>query len=409
MAEQNRLLIFVWVYPHWGGSQVYLLSLIEEARRDHDILVLVPRDSDERVLETLRDKGLRFEVFGEHWMHEPSAGPLKKLALAVRKLRSENDIVGSVLRHVRGRDVIVHADIGFWQSLIPLIRLSRRTDFIAPMHTALPGAEGIRGKLWRLRGKTIARERRFHVLASNNEARESLYQYMPEDFVERVRVAYSGFDAAEISAIPDGGEAAFRGRFNIADDELFICTVGQFIERKGRSILLKAAADMRKAGLKFKLVWFGTSAVADEDRAIIAAADVFDSFRLVGADECSSRVELLSAIKAADVFILTSLQEGLPLALVEAMALGKPSIATRINAIPEAIEHGRNGILIKPGNSNAVVEALTALAKDPGLRERLGMEAKRTAFDKFERKRSAAVAMRLYNEVFTARDEDRNL
>jgi glycosyltransferase involved in cell wall biosynthesis len=84
----------------------------------------------------------------------------------------------------------------------------------------------------------------------------------------------------------------------------------------------------------------------------------------------------LSEVARADVFVLASFAEGLPVALMEAMALGVPCISTMIAAIPELIDDKENGLLIPPANPEALCDALRTLAIDPKFRASLALRAR---------------------------------
>lgn len=400
MGEARRLLIFIWTYPNWGGSQMYFLSIIKEARKFDDVLVFVSEDSEDRVFDTLNELKIEYEMLGRQWKYDPTAGFGAKIAAHFGKLRSEHILVKKVLSRARGRRTIVQTDMGFWQSLLPLLRMARNTNVLMTIHTALPKMDNWRGKWWRLRGRLMAAQDRFYVQASNAEARDSLYQYLPSSFTDEIPVAYSGFDGDEIAQIAGHETEEIRRRFAVGKNEILICTVGQFIERKGRSIVRDAINILSNNGLRFKFVWLGTSPASDADRKTAASFILDDRFQLVGGDEIGSRKELLSVVKAADIFVLASLQEGLPIALLEAMALGRPCIATRVNAIPEAIGSGQYGVLVDAGDPKVLAAAIMHLAEDPEKRNELGQNAKRAAFEKFEQRESAQTVLGLYNKIF---------
>ena len=129
--------------------------------------------------------------------------------------------------------------------------------------------------------------------------------------------------------------------------------------------------------------------------------DLGESFRVLGGDEIGdTRDDLLSLMSVADIFVLASLQEGLPIALVEAMALGLPCIATKINAIPEAIEDDENGILIPPNDPARLSEAMADLLVDHEKRKRLGAAAKRSAYERFDERNTADRTLKLYEAVW---------
>jgi glycosyltransferase involved in cell wall biosynthesis len=101
---------------------------------------------------------------------------------------------------------------------------------------------------------------------------------------------------------------------------------------------------------------------------------------------------------AADVFVLPSEQEGLPIALLEAMALGRPSIASAVGGIPEVINDGRDGLLIRPRDPAQLAEAIVALLSDDDLRSRIGEAAKIRAAD-FDMRTAVARMQEVYQAV----------
>jgi glycosyltransferase involved in cell wall biosynthesis len=98
--------------------------------------------------------------------------------------------------------------------------------------------------------------------------------------------------------------------------------------------------------------------------------------------------------------VLPSLQEGLPIALVEAMALARPCIASGVNAIPEAITDESNGLLVTPGDPVALREAIERLLSDSEARACLGEAARVTAYEKFDESRIAGRMLELYEEAW---------
>ena len=90
-----------------------------------------------------------------------------------------------------------------------------------------------------------------------------------------------------------------------------------------------------------------------------------------------SHAETLAHVRDADIFVLASFAEGVPVALMEAMAFGVPCISTTIAGIPELISAGQDGLLVPPANSIALADAIESLAQDPALRAFLGHSARR--------------------------------
>ena len=108
----------------------------------------------------------------------------------------------------------------------------------------------------------------------------------------------------------------------------------------------------------------------------------------------------MELLRCADAFALPSYVEGLPISLLEAMALGVPCVSTRVNAIPEALEDGVNGFLVDPGDSDGLAEAIIKLKRDPELAVRLSSKAAETVEGRFTDAAVAAVALERYENAF---------
>ncbi len=109
--------------------------------------------------------------------------------------------------------------------------------------------------------------------------------------------------------------------------------------------------------------------------------------------------ELAGLYARARVFIVPSLYENLPIRILEAMSSQKAIVATNICAIPEAITHNENGILIPPGNSEAIVESITNLLQDKAYSEKLARNARKTVLEKFSWEKIGRETERVYENV----------
>ncbi|MCA0940364.1 glycosyltransferase [Salipiger pacificus] len=144
---------------------------------------------------------------------------------------------------------------------------------------------------------------------------------------------------------------------------------GRLAGVKGVPVLLRALAALapRHPELRLHLIGDGP-----ERRALEALAT-----ELGIAERCEflgyrSQAEVAEALTGADIFVLPSFAEGVPVVLMEAMAAQVPVVTTRIAGVPELVEHGVSGLLVPPGEAEALTEALDALLADPGTRRSMG-------------------------------------
>lgn len=151
--------------------------------------------------------------------------------------------------------------------------------------------------------------------------------------------------------------------------------VGRLVPAKGQHILLEACSILRNEGLRFHLTLVGDG----PDRASLETFskthrldDTVTFTGVLGQDR------VRNCYDNADIFILASFAEGVPVVLMEAMAKEIPVVSTRITGIPELIEHGSNGLLATPGDVEDLALQIRALIGDASMRNRFGKEGRKT-------------------------------
>jgi glycosyltransferase involved in cell wall biosynthesis len=173
-----------------------------------------------------------------------------------------------------------------------------------------------------------------------------------------------------------------------------IGAVGRLSAEKGFDILIRATDQLLKMGRDIELMIVGDGEHKDHLQALISALGRHDRIHLLG-----YRADVKEIYPAMDIFALSSLREGLPNVLLEAMAMEVPVVATRVAGIPQLIQDGSNGLLVEPASEPTLTDALTRLMADPSLRARLRQAARAT----IENKHSFATRMQkiqaLYDEL----------
>jgi colanic acid/amylovoran biosynthesis glycosyltransferase len=171
-----------------------------------------------------------------------------------------------------------------------------------------------------------------------------------------------------------------------------VCT-GRLVAAKGHRILLEALALLSAEGLRYSCTLIGDGPERNTLEALSAQLRLDKSVRFLGA---MAHQPTLSEVSQAEVFVLASFAEGLPVALMEAMALGVPCISTTIAAIPELIEDKENGLLVPPANPEALFRALRQLASDAGLRRQFGQKARATVEAQYNLRRNLDSLFRIW-------------
>jgi colanic acid/amylovoran biosynthesis glycosyltransferase len=163
-----------------------------------------------------------------------------------------------------------------------------------------------------------------------------------------------------------------------------VCT-GRMVAAKGHRILLEALAaaaqPLAAKGMRVACVLIGDGPERPALETLSHRLGMGDSIRFAGAQ---AHGETLAQVAEADIFVLASFAEGLPVALMEAMALGVPCISTMIAAIPELIHNRDNSLLVPASNVEALSAAVIELAADPVLRHSLGRRARKTVEESYD-------------------------
>lgn len=189
-------------------------------------------------------------------------------------------------------------------------------------------------------------------------------------------------------------QAAAHGRrlLGIPDDALLIGTVGRIDSQKAPHHFIEAMASMARPDVH--AVWIGDGPLRAEMEALIRRHGLESRVHLVG-----ERGDVPDLLPALDVFVMTSLYEGLPCAIVEAMRCALPVVATAVNGVPELVVPGQTGLLVAAGRPRAVGAAVRHLLDDPAARERMGEQARVAVAGRFDATGAGAALTALYDEV----------
>jgi len=270
--------------------------------------------------------------------------------------------------------------------------LGGRARFIASSRTCIPP----RG-FW----AGLVHRRAFHaaaaVIANSRRVMEftrDLYRLEPE----RIRVIPNG--VATDGFRDDGGarRSAARRAWDVRDDELLVGSIGRLSPEKNLALFVEVAR-MRCEGPggaarreRYVLVGDGPSR-ADLERRI-RDADLGRRVILAG-----GRPDVAALLPAFDLFMMTSDTEGLPNAVMEAMAAGLPVVATRVGGTGELVDDGATGYLVERGDAAGLRDRLDRLAADPALRSTMGARGRARIESEFSAGRMVERTMALYDEV----------
>jgi glycosyltransferase involved in cell wall biosynthesis len=235
--------------------------------------------------------------------------------------------------------------------------------------------------------------RRMRLLLAN--AQPVLDQLIAEGAPpDRTLLLYSGVDLEPPTCVPD--RAAARNRFGLKPDQLAIGIVANLIPYKGHADLVEALARLSsRTDQKWVLLVAGRD--DGPGRALKERAEfqgIASNIRWLG-----SINDVPTLWRAADIGVLASHQEGLPNSLLEAMAMGVPTVTTNVGGVVDIVTNGVDALVVPPRNPEAIAEALLAMIESPELRLRLGGAATARVHGMFSLQRCVDAYQLLYESM----------
>lgn len=189
-------------------------------------------------------------------------------------------------------------------------------------------------------------QRSAFTVAISSYGRSQLYRWAAIGDWPKIKVVHCGVDAQFAGQPPQPVLASGR----------LVC-VGRLCEQKGQVVLLRAAQLLLRRGIYLELVLAGDGEMRSDIEALICEYGLGESVRITGS---ISGEQVLRELQAARALVLPSFAEGLPVVIMEAMALGRPVISTFVAGIPELVQAGENGWLVPAGDVEALADAMQA-------------------------------------------------
>jgi len=186
-----------------------------------------------------------------------------------------------------------------------------------------------------------------------------------------------------------------RKELGLPADGPIIGTVGRLVPIKGHEWLLKAAPLVLAECPNATFVFLGDGLLLGQLQQVAAERGLTAQVRFLGA-----RTDVPECLATFELFVFPSINEGMGRALVEAMAMGIPAVATRVGGIPDVVGEGVTGLLVPPEDEHAIAHAVLALLRDPEKRQAYGHAARRRIDERFDAAKMVADIERLYDDVW---------
>lgn len=211
---------------------------------------------------------------------------------------------------------------------------------------------------------------------------------------EQVRVVPLGFDLGPFAALDGRSRTAAREGLGLPDDALVVTTVGRLAPIKQQALFLDMASRLVATRREAIFLIVGDGALRGSLEQLADNLGLADSVRFLG-----WRGDLPRVYAATDVFVLTSANEGTPVALIEAMASGVASVSTDVGGVRDVITDSECGIIVPPGDVDALADSVSTLLDNETLRHGMGATARASVLPRFALNRLVRDISDLYRDI----------
>jgi L-malate glycosyltransferase len=361
-----------------GGAERLLVDVVGARDRDRfDYEVAYVLAQQDALVSSMERTGVPVHGLGA------TASPDLRWTAALRRL-----LVG-------GRFDVLHAHLPYTAAF------GRLVDLTVP-RALRPAVVYTEHSLWNkaavltkaLNRSTVGVDRALIVVSV--AARDAL----PRSLRARARVVVHGVDRTRFVALRARRaelRREVREELGVPDDEVLALTVANLRSEKGYDVLLEAARLSAAAGTPVRFVSVGRGPLEAELAAMVQDMGLEGRVTLLG-----TRTDTARLMTGADIFVLPSHQEGLPVALMEAMSAGLPVVATIVGGVPDVVTDDVEGLLVPPHRPDLLAEAVARVARDGALRSRLA-DASLARSDGFDVRVAARTIEAVYDELLEAR------
>jgi glycosyltransferase involved in cell wall biosynthesis len=352
-----------------GGSETVLANIASNLDPDrYQSLVCLLREG--WLTGHLKKLGVRYEIIENKYSYDPIF-----LAKLIRLIRRER----VALIHAHEYMMNVYGSVAARLAGVPMIGT-------------------VHGKVYFTEKRSRTAAYRLAVALSSRiiAVSEDLKKYFLENTGirnnKKILVLHNGIDVEKFA--PRGTSSALRQQLGIPPDKVIVGTVGSLFKVKAFDHLILTAEAVYRSNRNFMLLIAGEGDEERYLRQLIGELNLQDTVKLLG-----FRDDIRELLNLFDIYVCSSISEGLSLSILEAMASGKPIVATHVGGNSELIADGSNGYLVPSGDQQALADKIQVLIKSKSDREVMGQRSRQIAKEKFSLGKMICDYQNLYEEL----------
>ena len=379
MSTKRFRICHLAVGDAWGGAEAYLCELARWLVRESDFELSAIVFNEGRLAEELRKLSVRVQI-----VSESSSNLINSLTKIVRIFQEHPC---DLIHTHKPKDNV----LGVLAGILSCHPLVVRTVHGSP--EIFSGIKHLKMILHELPNQFCNKFLVDRVIAVSKDLKNRLGRHYGSD---KVVCIHNGINHREMYTEDDTAE--IRSRLGLGKGDYVVGSVGRLTAVKGHEFLIRAAAHLVEGPKTVKIILVGDGPLRKHLEGLALHLGVSKRVIFVGHQEHPR-----GFLQAMDVFVLPSLNEGIPLALLEAMSACRPIVASRVGGVPEVIEHEYTGLLVEPGNEQEVAKACSRLISDKLLADTLGSAAHLKAISHFSSEVMGEKVVSLYRHLIRNR------
>ena len=359
----------------WAGAEAQLVTLTSFLLRMDDLDISAILFNEGRLAYKLKNLGIKTDVIPES--RHNSFSILRLLGRYFREQKVDIVHVHKYKENILGGIASAYHGIPFR---------------VRTVHGLPEPAFGLRARkrsIYEVLDNCINRWLVDRLLAVSLDMRRELLKRFGD---EKITCVHNGIDVQTIRRNVCATD--WRKELNIGGKEIVIGTMSRLTPIKGLEFFLKAARIVRSQRSNTKFIIVGDGPLRSSLRTLAFEYGINTDVIFLG-----HRDDAYGILQLMDILVLPSLKEGIPMALLEGLALARPIVATRVGGIPEVIEHGISGLLVTPGRDDQLAQSCIRLMDDYNLAQRLGAAGRETVEEKFSATFMAEKVANVYREL----------
>lgn len=361
----------------WAGAEVQVFQTLLDLNIRNEISVFCVVFNNGKLLDRLRYFHIECDIINE------KSNNSGKMLWKLRK----------IIRNYAPDAIHAHKTKEHFLSVFAAVLAFRKIPIIRTVHGANAVSKSL-SLLQQLRSNVVVgldwlliKWGAKGIIAVSKDLKEIIYSKRPQGKIELI---YNSINLRYIQSFANDGN--IREKFDIGN-LFWIGVCARLVEVKNLAMLIQSAGYLAKKGFPFRVSIFGDGPQQKALESLISQLDLNDCVTMHGFED-----NILAAINSLDVFVLCSHHEGLPMSLLEAMALGRAIVCTAVGGMKEIIQQGINGLLVPDNDSAALAHALYSLYTDKDLSKKLSLEAQATIAQRFNIIKANDALIKVYSE-----------